>query len=273
MRKAEYRYADRAEALLSLFEKINVSDKQAERKAKRGLTVVIVSGIAWFFSIFGMAFHALLALLMGVLLLTTLVALVYWYLQQRQDLDDRKVATLLRLLRVLRADVPASEKVAVRVDLRDYAKGGRLLSKQSRGGVRVFRYEQSWLEWRTRLADGNALAMTITDRARRKEKRKHKSTKVTERIGSAATLVVRLDKRYGDAAALAARLERLPLQAPFRLRRVAARGRGVRISFVTPVATSVKGARQGFEGLASGDTLLLALRWFYSGLAAARQAA
>jgi hypothetical protein len=261
MRRGDYRYADCAPALAEFFRRVGIEDKLAERRARRGIVTAILGGVTAFGSLFLSAglhpIFLVLVLLGGAALVG---GIVYWYVSSRQDLDDRKVLSAQRLVNVLRADVPAGQKIFVHVDFRNYQQG-------------VKRYQHGWLELRTALADGNGVALTIRDTIRRKEKPKRKYTKVTERIVSGVTVSLRLSRRYGDPAALVARLESLPLEAPFRLRQIAARGRSVRASFTTPVATSVRGQRHGFEALASGDTLLQALRWLYGGIAAGRRAA
>ncbi len=278
MLRRDYRYAERADVLLPLFEKINSEDELAEGKMKRGSSFTIGAGVAFFISMFVAGFiHPALFILTGLLFLCMVGGGLYWFRNQRHDLDDRKVGTCLRLLRVLRADVPATQKLSVHVDLRDYQKGGTVLESSKTGGVRFFRYEHTWLETRARLSDGSAVVLAITDRVRRKEKPKRKYTKVAEHTLSRVTVAVRLGRRYGDAAAVAERLRQRPLQERFELRQVVARGRVVKASFVTPVAASFTnrtGTQQsGAEALGSGDTLLLALRWIYGGLAATPRAA
>lgn len=278
MLRNDYRHAERADVLLPLFERVHQEDEAAERRSARGRNFAIGSGVAWFVSMFVAGFiHPMLFVGSGLLLLGVVAGGVYWYIHQRHDLDDRKVATVLRLLRVLRADVPATQKLLVHIDHRSYRKGGTLLEKSNAGGVRFFRYEHPWLGLRARLADGSTVALAITDRVRRKEKPKRKYTKVAEHTVSRVTVAVRLARRYGDAAVVAERLRGRALGERFELRQVVGRGRVVKATFVTPVAASFTNRSgtqtSGVEALGSGDTLLLALRWIYGGLAAVPRAA
>src|SRR5688500_2488841 len=109
-----------------------VSDKHAERRKSQvpwgcGVAVVlaglvflagILLGGVWYTAMNWAALVAALILVAGILGATVVYA---WY--SHRDLDDRKVATLRSLASVLRADVPASDRMRVTIDFRSYRKG------------------------------------------------------------------------------------------------------------------------------------------------------
>ncbi|MCU0241194.1 MAG: hypothetical protein MUF51_02075 [Vicinamibacteria bacterium] len=277
MRISEYRLADRADALLTALERAAGEDLTAERRRRIAGWIAALFGAAIFFSLFLIAIHWAFGLLTLLSVALFAAALTAYFLVKRHDLDDRKLGTALRVLKVLRADIAQAEKVSLRLDFRGYQAGGQLLSKEGlTGGQKNLRYSHAWMELRTRLADGTFVRLAITDHVRRKEKPKRKYTKVNERTVCQASVVARLAKRYGDAAAIEARLKAAPPLPGLQLHALSAQNRAVRATFATPAAVSQSGRnsyQQGLDKMANGDTLLAALRYIYSGLSPARKAA
>lgn len=272
MRVGSYHFVEGASALLARFEAATVEDKLAERKARRFQKLwiaALLGGIVLGFA--GIVAHVLLlpAALLGFLF----VLFLFLALGQRgQDLDDRKLGAVIRLLKVLGADIPRTERVAVRVDFRDYRRGGQLQRQGGAFGPRVLDYQHGWLELRARLADGSRVRIAVTELVKRKEKPKRKYTKVRLRAESVVSLSVRLAKTYGASPAVAQRLSGLPTPPPLLRRRVVARGRWVH-AVLARTAAPVASAQVPSGSLVVGDDLLRALRWVYRGIAAGRRAA
>ena len=181
----------------------------------------------------------------------------------RRDLDNRKIAALERLLRVLRADIRRDEPVHVTADFRSYIA----LPPLSKEG-RITRYRDRWLLLAVCLADDNALRLAVSDRIKRKQKRK----RVVDKGQSAIALSLRLAKRYRPIEPIAAALRDgvPPPGLLLRQRQVtgaAREGAMVRVGLRTLSPT------RGPMALADGDLLLHAIRWAYGAIAAARRAA
>jgi hypothetical protein len=160
--------------------------------------------------------------------------------------------------------------VSLTVDFRPYNKAGAPLSQEGGwAGPRSERWEQTWLELKTRLADGTAVTASLVDRVAKKSKPKRKRTKVTEAFVTIATVSLRLDKRYGDAAAIAARLANTSPDAVWTVRSCRGQGRGLVAVLLTPrgrIVTNRGTSRTGMDDLGNADTLLRTLRWLYGGL-------
>lgn len=277
MQVAEYRLSGTAAHLVAQLEQATVADKQAERKAHRLGVAAAISAALGFGACFVTSAFGQPPYFTALLLVAAIVLLVVRARVKRFDLDDRRLGAALRLVKVLRADIPASSTIQLHLDFRPYRKGGTQTSKE--GGVlgpRVEHYEQGWLDLRTRLADGNALSVSVKERVTRRTKPKRKYNKVTERISDLVVFLVRLDKRYGAAEPVVARLQTRGPSGQVVVKRAAARGRAMKVVLATPVAVAVSGrsnTRRGFETLATGDTLLQGLRWIYGGIGGAPKAA
>lgn len=278
MRVDRYAFQDPVAPLLARFERAGASDKAAERLKSRwtgfgwlGFALLVGSIIGGFAA--GVPALFVLALL-GLAL--AVVSFVKASRHGRYDLDDRKLASVRRLLALLRADIPAEWPVAIEVDFRPYDKAGELLEKAGgRFGPKAFRYRQRWLQLRANLADGTALVATLSDRVSRKEKPKRKRRKVRESFVSIATLSLRLDKRYGDAGAAASRLAGTSPDPAWRLRFCRGRGRVLKATLATPAGRRVRDrttTESGMDQIGSADTLLRSLRWIYAGLTTSRAA-
>lgn len=198
---------------------------------------------------------------LAITLLIVLVLLVArrWVVSRSQDLDDRKLQTTQKVLGILRADIPKDALVALTVDLRGYRTGGEVVKQK--GSVTLYRH--AWLTLSVPLADGNTISLGITDRVKRKTKRKRSR----EQYRSDVDLALRMDKRYGDAADVVHRLRQLPAPKPLRVVTVAAgktvdgraRRFSARLSTQVPLSESE---------VLRGDAVLGVVRWAYAGLVA-----
>jgi hypothetical protein len=209
-----------------------------------------------------------LIVLGGLAPVTAVVCGLLWWRYQSHDLDDRKISSLVRLLKVLKADVPADTAVHVTVDFRDYKTGGT----KTAGEGYVGEYEHNWLIVQTHLFDGTAAELRLVDTVKRKEKPKRKKNTVKERIATSAFATLRLARAHGDAAAVRDRLAALPPPAPLVVHRLTGSGRSLGVVLRAPVALRVDSRRtkreENLDKMAGGDTLLQALRFLFRGLAA-----
>lgn len=287
-----YQISETADSALGRLAVLAVYDRGIERRRRLcgWLTVACVPALLFFLvndslddwtRVVGLA----AALALGSFLF------VRWRVYRRRDLDNRKIATLQRLLRVLRADIRRDERVALAVDLRPYTAVPPVLKQGA-----VSRYRHRWLVLAVRLADDNALRLSVSDRVKRKRKRKG----TAERGTSAIALTVRLAKRYRPIEPIAAALRagRPPVGLVASQRQVtdgaaprpaagrAGRpGKGGAPPSAAPPSIAAAGPiiRLGLRtsnaaggpalALADGDMLLHVLRWTYAAIAAARRAA
>ncbi len=273
MEVGAYRFQGTADALLRQLETAERRDNEAEGKAKRyGCTTAFCFVFGIVLSFASIAFPPLL-FLGPPLVVAGIVFAVKYSREKKHDLDDRKLDAALRLVQVLRADIPAQESVALRLDFRDYRRGGRLVTKE--GGMfsslKVYDYEHAWLDFSARLADGNVVAIAVVDEVTRKEKSKRKYTKVRERVSSDVSLSVKL--REGDAAQVQARLDGAP--PGLAVRRVVGQGAHLRVSLEGGEALTLQGRGSASTNgkLLDADSLLGALLWVYGGIAPPAKAA
>jgi hypothetical protein len=255
--------SEKVDLLLARLRIAAAADKRTQRNARifGVLTILLIVAFvgACDLLVDGVAPLALPYKLLAMSALIVLVVLVArrWHRYRRQDLDDRKLQTVQKVLGILRADIPRDSAVALTVDLRGYKVGGTEAGRK--GAVTLYRH--AWLTLTVPLADGNTITLEVTDRVKRKVKRK----KSREQCRSAVDLGLRLDKRYGDAADAVRRLRRLPVPKSLGLVTVTdgpkTDGRARRLSarFATPVTLSD-------SQLVAGDALLAAVRWAYVGL-------
>src|SRR5262249_49019877 len=111
----------RAEALLTRFSAAWVHDKAVERTAKRFIWLAVACVIVAIVSI-GVFRAPVIGVPAGVLLVVFAV-LAFRY--HRLDIEDRKLQTVMRVLKMLRADIPRDQRVALTVDLRPFTAGAR----------------------------------------------------------------------------------------------------------------------------------------------------
>jgi len=254
-----------ADALLTRFSVAWVEDKAVERKVRRSVWLAVACLAAVF--VVMVVFHAPEVAMVAGLLMVFFVVSAYRY--HRLDIEDRKLQTVLRVLKVLRADIPRAQRVALTVDLRAFTAGAR-----TRNG-RVTRYQHHWLDLTTTLADGNTIALGVTDRVKQKSKRKR-----TRQIShSEVSIGVRFAKRYRPIGPIA---DALRGHAPG----VGQPGsftpdagdhgpeteRRLEASYRTRPREGAPAAAPPWDGLATADTVLATVRHVYRGIAAAQRA-
>jgi hypothetical protein len=248
-----------ADTIVSRFTAAWVQDKAIERAMRRLVLVMLGIGVA------GLAgFVLTIALERPVLLLVTAgaVASIIAVNARRRayarlDIPDRKLQTVLRVLKILRADIPRAERVALAVDLREY-------DASAPSAARVATFTDAWFRLSVRLADGNVVTLLLTDRIKRKIKRKGR-----RRYGCHGRIrvLVHLAKDNRPAAAVAASLEARRGAAGHPVAQIAAGSESrVVVSLQTRRLTDP-------AQLPAGDELLRALGWVYGGIAAARRTA
>jgi hypothetical protein len=191
---------------------------------------------------------------LGVLLL---VSALLWLVCRTQRLDGRKTALVTRVLTMLRPDIPSDEPVSVRIDVRALQRAGQRTEGKS-GRSRTRRWSHAWLDLQVVLADGSRVKVTLVDRLKRKETRKHKGTRTQEDHGGAVGLRIRLARRYGSADPVRNQLSSLAL--PKGLQRSGAEAKG------RDLLVRVGGAR-GADRLPDADWVLRSLGWVYAALA------
>jgi hypothetical protein len=256
VKPAVHRLEDTVEALLSRFAAAIVTDRAVGRRRRLfGWAALVSLPITVAPALLGGLAGAAVALALGI------ASFVLWLAYRRREIEDRKLATVLRVLRVLRADIPLGERIRLTVDLRSH----RAMPPVEKKGA-VSKYRQAWLSMRVRLADGNTVGLAIVDGIKRKQKRK----RTKETAQSRVVISLRLAKRYRQMGPLGRRLESrdAPPGLSVSAVKVAGRdGRAVVVALRTPATISAAGP------LADGDTLLGALRWLYAAISVSRRAA
>jgi hypothetical protein len=258
---------EKVDLLLARLRFAAAADRKAQRLARifGVLTIVMIVGVIGACNVLadGVVGLPLKLVVIGVMIALVGVVARVWLRYRRLDLDDRKLQTVQRVLGILRADIPKDAPVALTVDLRGYKAGGKEVGRK--GPVTLYRH--AWLDLTVPLADGNTITLEVTDRVKRKTKRK----KSREQCRSDVDLGLRLDKRYGDASEAVRRLRGLVVPKPLGMVTVQSgrvtdgRARRLSASFSTPVSLSD-------AQLVGGDALLAAVRWAYAGLTPARGA-
>ncbi len=245
-----------ADSIVSRFTAAWVADKAIERTLRRLVAIMIGLGVAAFAGfVAAAAFHTPLMLLLTAAAVVLLVFVrVRWRAYKRLDIPDRKLQTVLRVLKILRADIPRTARVALAVDLRSYDA-----AVQSPPAVATF--TDDWFRLSVPLADGNVVTLMLTDRIKRKVKRK------TTRFGchSRIRVLVRLAKAGRPATAVVASLESRRRDVGQPVAQITAGGE-------SRVAVTLRTRRLADPAqLPAGDELLRALAWVYGGIAAARR--
>lgn len=246
-----------ADAIVSRFTVAWVEDKAIERTLRRLaviMAVLIALAVAGFIGAIAREAPRLLLITLAALVGLTVVGrrrAAY----KRLDIDDRKLGTVLRVLKILRADIPRAERVTLAVDLRNY-------DAAAKNPPAVATFTDDWFRLTARLADGNVVTLALTDRIKRKVKRKSTRFGCRSRI----RVAVRLAKANRPAAAIVTALK----------------GRGfpgLRVGLVSADAESRVAADFRTDRLPdpaklpAGDEVLRALAWMYGGIAAARRRA
>lgn len=261
------RFSENVDLLLARLRIAAVADKKTERRIRILLVLTIVTVIAaigacnnTFFSETPSLPRPVGVAVLSVLTVAAVILGRWWSRSRLLDLDDRKLQTLQKLLGILRADIPKQATIIVAVDFRDYKTAG---ATRRKGAVTVYR--DAWLDLAVPLADGNVLTLAVTDRVKRKAKRK----RTAEQFRTDVDLGLRLNKRYDDAAEIVRRLRRVAAPKPFGAmtvsegRKTDGRQKRLWARLSTPLAVNS-------SGLVGGDGLLAAVRWTYAGLAPPR---
>jgi hypothetical protein len=274
MERQAYSLEGAAQQLLGDLDLAQAQDKIAERQKDRWRQLGCLGIAVAFLSIFGLALSnaALAVTVAGVVV--GVAGFVVAGRRGRFDVDDRKLGSARRLIRVLQADIPASWPIGLTLDLRPYDKAGPPVEEDK--AARRRRWEQTWLELRANLADGCSVVALLRDEVSRKEKPKRKRTKVAERFATEATVKLHLARQYGDAEALVSRLQAAPQGHEWTVVSCRGRGRALWLTVAPPTGLRVSNRSttvRGMDKLADGDTLLQALHWVYGEIAASRRAA
>jgi hypothetical protein len=257
----------RAEALLTRFSAAWVHDKAVERNAKRYTWLAVACVIVAIVSM-GVFGAPVIGVPAGVLLVVFAI-LAFRY--HRLDIEDRKLQTVMRVLKMLRADIPRDQRVSLTVDLRPFTAGAR----EKKGNVT--RYQHRWLELTTTLADGNTITLGVIDRVKQKSKRRGTRTLAHSDV----RIAVRFAKRYRPIGPIADALRghapgagRPGRFQPGARDRSPEAERHLQASYRTRplVGSAPAGAPRGWDGLATADTLLSTVSHVYLGIARARRA-
>jgi len=181
----------------------------------------------------------------------------------KENIENRRLELTGQLFTVLGRDIPRRNKCAVNVSFDDYRTHGtqvELTKSGIFGGIKQYKYEDTWFTARGLLYDGNRFKVTITQTVRRKEKAKRKYTKITERFDEEITLLLKVSpETYPNIAGLAEALQP-GIYDNLHVQRVLAQGNLVRITCATTTATRLRGRsgaqESGWDNLATGDTVL-----------------
>jgi hypothetical protein len=280
MQVDSYELTGKALPLLRRFEAAQGSDKQAEARARKLGIGAALCGAGAFLSFFLGGMVAAVTdssigfLLIPAFLIGMIVLLVKRHKAKKFDLDDRKLATVVRVLRMLSADTPQQSDVSVHVDFRDYQKGGTRSDEQKSGvfgSSKSMKFTHPWLRFGGVLADGTRYQLDVVESVARKERSKRKYTKVKERIRSTLQIQLRLrPTRYGSGDAVAQLLRSIPPPRPLQLKGVRATGPKLQAVLQTPLYSKVKGryrpTETGKENLFDADMLLQSMLWIYDGI-------
>jgi hypothetical protein len=264
--------------ILGRLEEAQASDGLAEKQTKRYsnwfVGCLVFGLIGWLpLAFVGTALDTSTPILLSPLsLVAAVVFRVLQVLARRHDVDDRRLETAARLLRMLGADTAEGASAELKLDLRGYLKAGRLVEKQ--GGffssVKTWKSSFPWLQLTGALVDGTRYQIGVVDTIGRKTKSKRKYKKVKERFRSQIVLKLRLRPRAGAVEPIVAALE--AAEPPSPLSRVAVKGSGqlLEVRLATPPAVQTKGRYRTTPAdparLVSGDQLLSALLWTWDGI-------
>lgn len=274
MKVDNYHFESKLLPLLRRLEEAQATDAVAERKVKLfgglGCGVGLLAVVTFFVlvdsgvSLLSFAFPFALA-----------VAAFYFLAKMGKhmdyDLDNRKLACAVGLLRMLRADTPTQADVVLDLDLREYGKGGEQVESRNEGSVSIERFRHPWLSLRGVLADGTRYQLSVAETVDKKEKPKRKQNKVKERTRGEVQLQLRpKPDRYGEPSAIVAAMKTTAPKPPLQLKKLRAAGPRIVAGFVTGQHVKISARRgsgeHGQENLVERDALLSALLWAWDGL-------
>jgi len=181
----------------------------------------------------------------------------------KENMENRRLELVKQLFTVLGRDIPRRNKCAVNVSFDDYRTHGTQVEFTKSGllgGLKQYKYEDTWLTARGLLYDGNRFKITITQNVHRKEKPKRKYTKINERFDEEITLLLKVSPdAYPDLNRLTTTLTPGEYDG-LRLTRVQISDGLLRVVCATPPATRLQGrygaTSEGWDSLATGDTIL-----------------
>lgn len=283
MKVDRYELQGTADQLLERLEAAQGSDKEAERLASRYGKLAIVGFVGAFVGILLLTLLPLAGVvLLGVGLPLGVFMFVLRSRHMDDDLDDRKLATAVQFLRIIRADTPPHSPVSLTVDFRDYQLGGDKLSEEVvdpgffGSNVKVKKYRHDWFEVSGTLADGTRYHAVAGERIGRKEKPKRKYTKVKQRDTGALSVRLKLKpERYGPAAPVAATLQKLAPPHGMHPRTIKANGQTLGVEVATDPCVTVRARcgtttpEVGHE--VTGNSLLTVFLWIYDAVARGAQ--
>jgi hypothetical protein len=274
---ARYTFTEPAQALIDRLLKGQAEDKLAEKRTKQfGCTGALVA----FGSFFSFAFIGPWG---ALLLVTGIVLIVLAVKASKHDVEDRKIGTALRLVKILRADIPAAEPIELTVDFREPSKVKDLIVQKPvpTGKEGITFYEQPWLQLKASLADGSVVELGATDQVRNRKywkKRGGKSKlKHQQRIATTVTVDLKLGKPYREDLPYEQALRAFPPPPSLLVSKTAQQGKRVRAELESPAMVKIISGRNppGYKPpeLVGADAILGALRWVYRGIAAVQKTA
>ncbi len=288
MRVGVHRATEQIEPLLARLTTAQERDSAAEQRAvtagkwaKRlliGCIPVTIAAVFW-----GLSGFYYVLWLVPPLALAGLVARIIQAHAQGVDLEDRKIEAPLRVLGILRADIPSAARVNLELDFRDPVKAGRKhRTEKDRFWIfwstRSITYVHPWLTLRGVLADGTRFQLGLTDTAIVKDKRKRKYTKRRTRTRGTVSIALRFKpSRKVGVGRIAERIKTQPQRRGLALRSVSAGGNRLTCSLTTRHHLVTRG-RYGHEDIGgtenkvTGKMLLEGLLWVFDAVGGSRAA-
>ncbi len=208
-------------------------------------------------------------------LVGAVVCIPLFFRADSQDLEDLRYLEPLRLLRVLRTDLPADRPLRLKIDFRDYPWREFQVTRTPEGGGRTrLTYRQPWLDFQGRLADGARFCLEVVRKAERLESYKTRRGKTRRRWRDKVQdrIFLQLQVPGLDLGNLVANLSP-GLPSGMTGRDMKIQGNMVRMVVETPQARRTMNQKLGPEDLASGDRLLALLLWVYQGVGRLRASA
>ncbi|MGI5843704.1 MAG: hypothetical protein ACOX9B_05955 [Candidatus Xenobium sp.] len=268
MKRGIYQYEGTPGEVIARLESAQQEDRKAERQGR------IFGSIAWILFFLGvglLAYSSDVSWLVwpGVSCLVGAVLCIPFLVRaDSQNLVDFHYLEPLRFLRVLQADLPPDRPIRLKVDFRDYPMRAFQVSCNSEGRGRTrLTYQQPWMEFRGRLADGSRLSLEVVRKAERLKYRKTSGSKTKYRWKE--KVVDRISLRLQVPGLDLGNLEsqHLPRLPHGMIRRdLKTQGDTVRMVVQTPRARRSIHRILAAQDLANGDRLLALLLWVYKGV-------
>ncbi len=137
-------------------------------------------GIASFLSIFSAAFlGGFAAVLVALFLILCLIYVAIYINLKKIDIPNRMRLFVFPLLRVLKEETKPDALIQVKADFKTGLHKPYLIKEEKkdipRGKATIYYYNYPLLELKTKLADGNVLAINMTDTARKSDRKQSNS--------------------------------------------------------------------------------------------------